>query len=105
MCCPAFPHVLPHRPQIVIGLLVLMFGQDLPDGERPAPLVWCCLHCAAAGCYGRGKQSTTAIRLLMVHSAAAAPLSPGNYGALRKAGKKDKAKTHMEMLAAVKNYR
>lgn len=41
----------------------------------------------------------------MFHSAAAAPLSPGNYGALRKAGKKDKAKTHMEMLAAVKNYR
>ena len=32
-------------------------------------------------------------------------LSAGNYGALRKAGKKDKAKTHMEMLAAVKNYR
>ena len=33
------------------------------------------------------------------------PRTAGNYGALRKAGKKDKAKTHMEMLAAVKNYR
>ena len=33
------------------------------------------------------------------------PFPTGNYGALRKAGKKDKAKTHMEMLAAVKNYR
>ena len=39
MCCPSFPHVLPHRPQIVIGLLVLVFGQDLPDGERPASLI------------------------------------------------------------------
>lgn len=32
-------------------------------------------------------------------------LLPGNYAELRKEGKKDKAKTHMEMLAAVKNYR
>ncbi len=29
----------------------------------------------------------------------------GNYSELRQAGKKDKAKTHMEMWAAMKNYR
>ncbi|PRW20984.1 nitrate transporter [Chlorella sorokiniana] len=53
-------YFVPGFAQIIIGLMVLLFGQDLPDG---------------------------------------------NYGALRKAGKKDKAKTHMELLAAVKNYR
>ncbi len=47
-------------PQVLIGLAVLLFGQDLPDG---------------------------------------------NYAALRKAGKKDKAKTQMELFAAIKNYR
>lgn len=51
---------LPACLQILIGLAVLSFGQDLPDG---------------------------------------------NYAALRKAGKKDKAKTRMEMFAAIKNYR
>lgn len=53
-------YFIPGWCQIIIGLMVLLFGQDLPDG---------------------------------------------NYGALRKAGKKDKAKTHMELLAAIKNYR
>ncbi|KAI3430842.1 hypothetical protein D9Q98_009253 [Chlorella vulgaris] len=53
-------YMIPGSMQVIIGLAVLIFGQDLPDG---------------------------------------------NYGALRKIGKKDKAKTHMELLAAVKNYR
>ena len=59
-CCPLHP--LPHscRFQVVIGLAVLVFGQDLPDG---------------------------------------------NYAALRRSGAKDKAKTHRETLAAMKNYR
>lgn len=46
--------------QILIGLAVLIFGQDLPDG---------------------------------------------NYATLKKDGKMAKAKSHMELLAAVKNYR
>lgn len=69
--CPSCPRLAPQPaalcpplpcppPQILIGLAVLTFGQDLPDG---------------------------------------------NYAALRKAGKKDKAKTNMELFAAIKNYR
>lgn len=53
-------YFIPGFAQILIGLAVLTFGQDLPDG---------------------------------------------NYAALRKAGKKDKAKTNMELFAAIKNYR
>ena len=51
---------IPAFAQIIIGLAVLVFGQDLPDG---------------------------------------------NYAELRKSGQMDKSKSHMEIWAAVKNYR
>ena len=107
-------YFIPAWMQIFIGLAVLVFGQDLPDGE-PSRMGWAAAAAAAVGPLPAPSHSD---RLpagrpgpqLLPHPSLTPPAPPplrpaGNYSALRKAGKKDKAKTHMELLAAVKNYR
>lgn len=112
-------YFIPGFAQVLIGLAVLAFGQDLPDGARlggggTATARARRLH--PRGCSAARRRRHPCTRLPASPPAPADPCprahpahpaSPraGNYGALRKAGKKDKAKTHMELLAAVKNYR